>query len=315
VGRGPDRQPRPGLCIALTAILAAVYYGSVVGLEALLRTTTGQTSPLAVALSTLGIAVLFNPLRQGMQDFVDRRFYRQEYDAAKTLAAFGQALRDEVDLPRLVRSLEAVTEETLQPTMVCSWLRTPTGYARVIPRDTQSVETVFEVPASDPLVAHLRTAPGVVQIDTLDVGGPALEKIRRAGADLIVPLVSQRELLGWLALGPRLSEQAYTTDDRTLLRNFAAQVGPAVRVAQLVEEREAEALERARLDYELRFAHSIQQALLPKQTPELRGWQIDVYWRPARAVGGDFTISWRCPMGACRSWSRTWQTRASQRRS
>jgi serine phosphatase RsbU (regulator of sigma subunit) len=273
---------------ALTAILAAIYYGSVLGLEALLQTTTGQTSPLAVALSTLGIAVLFNPLRQGVQSFVDRRFYREKYDAAKTLGAFGQALRDEVDLPRLVHSLEAVTEETLQPTMVCSWLRTPTGFARIVPRDTQNLETVFEVTASDPLVAHLRAAPGVVQLDKLDSGGPALEKMRRAGAELIVPFISQRELIGWLALGPRLSEQAYTTDDRTLLRSFAAQVGPALRVAQLVEEREAEALERARLDYELRFARSIQQALLPKETPELRGWQIDVYWQPARAVGGDF---------------------------
>jgi serine phosphatase RsbU (regulator of sigma subunit) len=272
----------------LTAILAAVYYGSVVGLEALLRTTTGQTSPLAVALSTLGIAMLFNPLRQGVQSFVDRRFYRKKYDAAKTLGAFGQTLRDEVDLPRLVRSLEAAIEETLQPAMVCSWLRTATGYARVAPRGTQSVETLFEVPASDPLVAHLHAAPGVVQLDKLDSGGAALERMRHAGAELVIPFVSQRELIGWLALGPRLSEQAYTTDDRTLLRDFAAQVGPAVRVAQLVEEREAETLEQARLDYELGFAHSIQQALLPKETPELRGWQIDVYWQPARAVGGDF---------------------------
>jgi serine phosphatase RsbU (regulator of sigma subunit) len=89
-------------------------------------------------------------------------------------------------------------------------------------------------------------------------------------------------------LDPRLSEEAYSTDDRTLLRDFAAQVAPAVRVAQLVEERQAETRERARLDHELRFARSIQQALLPRETPQLRGWQIGVYWQPARAVGGDF---------------------------
>jgi serine phosphatase RsbU (regulator of sigma subunit) len=112
--------------------------------------------------------------------------------------------------------------------------------------------------------------------------------MRAAGSELVVPLVSQRELVGWLALGARLSEQAYTADDRVLLRNFAAQVAPAVRVAQLVQERQAEAMERARLAYELRFANQIQQTLLPKRTPELHGWLVDVHWQPARAVGGDF---------------------------
>lgn len=273
---------------SLTAILAAVYYGGVLGLETLLQTTTGQTSPLAVALSTVAIVLLFNPLRQGVQRFVDRRFYRNKYDTARTLDTFGQTLREEVDLARLIRELETVVEETLQPTLVCSWLRTPSGYGRVVPKDPEDVETVFEVPASDPLVARLRIAPGVVHLDTLSRDGSALEKMRAAGSELVVPLVSQRELVGWLALGPRLSEQAYTADDRVLLRNFAAQVAPAVRVAQLVQERQAEAIERAQLAYELRFANQIQQTLLPKGTPELRGWQIDVHWQPARAVGGDF---------------------------
>lgn len=273
---------------ALTAILATIYYGSVFGLEALLQTATGQTSPLAVALSTVAIVLLFNPLRQGMQRFVDRRFYRSKYDAAKTLDAFGRTLREEVDLARLIRELETVIEETLRPALVCSWLRTPSGYGRIVPKDTEAVETLFEVPASDPLVTHLRAASGVVLLDSVSADGPALKRMRAAGSELVVPLVSQRELVGWLALGPRLSEQAYTADDRGLLRNFAAQVAPAVRVAQLVQEREAEAVERARLGYELRFANQIQQALLPRQTPELHGWQIDVHWQPARAVGGDF---------------------------
>jgi hypothetical protein len=73
---------------SLTILLAATYFGGVVGLQSLLRVLTGQESTLAVVASTLVIAALFNPLRRGVQGFVDRRFYRRKYDAAKTLAAF-----------------------------------------------------------------------------------------------------------------------------------------------------------------------------------------------------------------------------------
>ncbi len=105
---------------------------------------------------------------------------------------------------------------------------------------------------------------------------------------LIVPLVSQGELIGTLNLGRRLSDQPYSTDDRKLLAGLASQVAPAIRVAQLVRQQEAEAKERERIDQELRVASLIQQTLLPKELPHLSGWEIEAYYQSARAVGGDF---------------------------
>lgn len=147
---------------------------------------------------------------------------------------------------------------------------------------------VVDIPESDPLLAYLQSAPGPVEVAKLELGSPAVEALRAADVSLVVPLVSQGELIGTLNLGPRLSEQEYSTDDRRLLTTLAAQAAPAIRVAQLVREQANEAAEKERLAQELRVATLIQQQFLPRQLPQLPQWQVAAYYGPARAVGGDF---------------------------
>jgi hypothetical protein len=110
---------------SLTAMLVGVYFGGVTATQALFRTLTGQEkSPqLAVVISTLVIAALFNPLRRRIQSFIDRSFYRSKYDAAKTLEAFSMKLRDETDLNALSDDLVRVVRETMQPAHVSLWLQ------------------------------------------------------------------------------------------------------------------------------------------------------------------------------------------------
>jgi hypothetical protein len=106
----------------LTATLVAVYFGGIVVLQRLLVTITGERSTLAVVASTLLIATLFNPLRRRIQSFIDRRFYRRKYDAAKTLESFSAKLRDETNLEALNDELVGVVRETMQPAHVSLWL-------------------------------------------------------------------------------------------------------------------------------------------------------------------------------------------------
>jgi hypothetical protein len=110
---------------SLTASLVLVYLGGVVLLQSLFRSLTGQGSQLAVVASTLAIAALFNPLRHRIQGFIDRRFYRSKYDAARVLASFSARLRNETDLDSLSDDLLTVLRETMQPAHVSLWLRPP----------------------------------------------------------------------------------------------------------------------------------------------------------------------------------------------
>lgn len=155
-------------------------------------------------------------------------------------------------------------------------------------RPQPSVELRFEIAPNDPIIPYFQSSSGPVDVGQIELDSPALRALEEAAVKMVVPLVSQGELIGLINLGPRLSEQEYSADDRKLLNDLAIQAAPAVRVAQLVRQQQVEAQARERLEQELRVARLIQETLLPKEVPALPGWQVAVYWQPARAVGGDF---------------------------
>jgi hypothetical protein len=109
----------------LTAVLAGLYAGMVFGAQFTLTTFSPQAgqSPLILVASTLVIAVLFQPLRNSIQRTIDRRFYRQKYDARLTIERFSTTLHSELDLVELSEQLVAIVQETMQPTHVSLWIR------------------------------------------------------------------------------------------------------------------------------------------------------------------------------------------------
>jgi hypothetical protein len=107
----------------LTGLLALVYFGTVVLLQNIFESLTGQQSPVVIVISTLGIAALFNPLRHRVQEFIDRRFFRKKYDAEQALARFATVARDEVELDILTAKLVNAIDETLQPEEINLWLK------------------------------------------------------------------------------------------------------------------------------------------------------------------------------------------------
>src|SRR3954470_9103330 len=128
-----------------------------------------------------------------------------------------------------------------------------------------------DIAPNDPLIAYLQTAGGAVELDRLELESPAVDALRAAGVSLVVPLVSGGEVIGALNLGPRLSDQQYSSDDKRLLDSLAAQAAPALQVAELVRRQASAAASRERIEQELRVAQLIQQNFLPKVLPQLEG--------------------------------------------
>ncbi len=109
----------------VTLLLTGVYFGGVAAMQAALRPLVGASSDLAVVASTLVVAALFLPLRRGVQRAIDRRFYRNKYNAERTLQAFAARLRHEVDLDALAGHLLGVVDATMQPAGIGIWVARP----------------------------------------------------------------------------------------------------------------------------------------------------------------------------------------------
>jgi serine phosphatase RsbU (regulator of sigma subunit)/anti-sigma regulatory factor (Ser/Thr protein kinase) len=158
---------------------------------------------------------------------------------------------------------------------------------------------IEEIPftENDPLLIYLASTASAVEIDRINIQSPFLDKMKADGVRIILPLVSQGELIGIINLGPRRSEQDYSSDDRRLLNTLATQAAPALRVAQLARQQQLEARQRERIEQELKVARVIQQTLLPKEVPNIPGWKIQAFWQPAREVSGDFYEFLQLPDG------------------
>ncbi len=145
-----------------------------------------------------------------------------------------------------------------------------------------------ELSEDDPLAGYLSRAAGAVDIRHLDLDSPALKALKDTGVVLVVPMVSAGSAVGVLALGARKSQRDYSIDDRQLLTALARYAAPAIRVGQLVREQQAQARRRERIDQQLNVARLVQRQFLPESLPDLAGWRMAAFYRPALRVGGDF---------------------------
>ena len=198
-------------------------------------------------------------MRRRIQDLIDRQFYRARYDAAHAVDDFTGRLRQEIDLETLSNELLDVVSETVVPAGVSIWV--PRNAGDVLGKDSEKMYRIafsvrggpekivgddFDEIELDPVtIDQLRRAPDPINLDSEDLVSESLERFRDVEVKLVVPLLSQGELVGMLNLGHRLSDTDYSTQDYRLLEKLSSHTAAAVRVALLVREHDNDLRERA----------------------------------------------------------------------
>jgi serine phosphatase RsbU (regulator of sigma subunit) len=260
----------------VTGLLGVMYLGLVGGLGALVSRSTGATSQWVAIVSTLAVAVAFVPVRNRVQNFVDRRFFRRRQDYPAALSALSRDVANSRDQKNLFRVAVDRLQEALQnrSTVLCLRPEDERAFvpvAKVGVPDEVSQWVRFS--ASGPLAASLHS----IMPPPRDLPESERRMLQALGCVLLVPMRRRDDLIGFLSAGGKLSDENYDRQDIDFLAAAANQI--AVAIENLRFEQQEREFEKAR---------EIQQALLPGRIPQVPGVQIAGAWQPARAVGGDY---------------------------
>ena len=233
-------------------LLTATAAGGVLG-QGLSEAQVGQAAAIAGVITGMALAGGLQPLRRRLQRSVDRYFYREKFDAERALDGFATRLADVFDVAVLKAELADLVNTTLRPEWVDIYP------ASAIPPALAATKY-----ARSPLVGVL------------------------PGMEVAVAIRSSDEVIGVMGLGRRLSGSPYRGLELQFLGKVAERVGPVLRMVDLVERQEADRTHRERYEQELSVARRIQREMLPHEIPQPDGWGFEVFYEPAREVGGDF---------------------------
>ncbi|NNE43692.1 MAG: SpoIIE family protein phosphatase, partial [Gemmatimonadetes bacterium] len=277
---------------ALTAMLVAVYYlvAEVLGSWVVARTGTGRT--LLTFGVVFGAALAFMPIRDRMQRFVDRTFYRERYNYRTTLRDFSSAFARFLERDELVHLLVDELTELLGVERAALFVRSSPDDSLHLAGSRGVEDTVPPLLHPSPsLLAWWRDSGGPVPVEPARDPRPlarlTLEEVALFDVlepALLVFLRRERRVEGILFLGPKPAGDPYRAEDLELLATLGDQAGTALSSSRLHEE----ALERRRMEEELAVARRIQASLLPSEIPQPPGVELTAMTRPCLEIGGDF---------------------------
>ncbi len=233
-------------------------------------------------------------VRKRIQHWLDRRFFREAYDAERVLNELAEEVRRYTETEPLLETVARCVAETLHVNQIAMLLLRgeyfvmqqsigiSAGGTLTLPMQSSAVRylTNSNEPArlyrEDPDAWYLMA--GTAERYTLD----------KINAELLLPLPGRNRMMGVMALGPKRSEAAYSSADLKLLQALASQTGLALEVSELARSLASEAAQRERNNREMEIAREVQERLFPQEMPELPGAKIAGFCRPALGVGGDY---------------------------
>jgi phosphoserine phosphatase RsbU/P len=275
----------------VTAVLAGLYLLLVYLISSGLTYALGtEESQLGNLFAFVVLAFAFDPLKRKAQDWIDRFFYQERYNYQRALLEFSQELPSKMHLDEILNSIISRISTTMHVEKVAVVLCDEQEGCSSASRNIQAADCGFGR-QPDGLLASLRTTraprsfallanePEYYQINEADKA-----RLARAGVVLSVPMFLQGRLIGAINVGMKSSGKVYSQEDIDLLSTVAGQAAIAVENARLHKSE----IEKQRIEEELALARNIQQGLLPKENPDIKGLDISGVSIPALTVGGDY---------------------------
>ncbi len=280
--------------VVVTAVIVGAYALVSLGLNLFLEKYELAQSKAFPILFTLGIILVFNPLRDRIQSMVDRIFFRKEYDYGAVIDKISGAITSLLDLGQVLKRLtQTFLDDMFVNTASIMLLHPASGEYRVYLADGEGKQEVEgkTFRSGQPLIKIIEAEKReLTKYDVLEdpryreVSQACVTELEDIRSSLIVPLVYQDKVIGLLNLGEKKSGKPYNRQDIDLLHAVANQGAVAIENARLFQEN----LEKQRMEEELNIARDLQMSMLPSVCPQIAGSTIAATSIPAREVGGDF---------------------------
>lgn len=273
----------------VTAALAAIYLGVVFGLGSLLGHVLGQAdNTLLILIAVIAIALLFDPLKQRVQNAVDRIFYQDRINYQKALREFSSALPRLMNLAQILDTVVDRIAAIMRVEKVSVTLCDDREGCHAVARGVDASLCTFDH-RSGGVIDLMRKSRVPQRFELIDENPLLLdtedrEKVKRSGMVLMVPMFLQNRLIGTINVGPKRSGRVYSEEDIDVLATVAGQAAIAIENARLHRSE----IEKEKITEQLKIAQRIQQGLLPKQNPSIARLDIAGISIPAQTVGGDY---------------------------
>ncbi len=243
-----------------------------------------------VLLIAAGIAFVYvvRKFSGTAQSWVDRRFFREAYQADRILTDLSEDVRSVTDAGRLFEMVGRRIAESLHIDRVAALVRAGNGYVPAFALGYPSAPEA-RFPAGCAVIEELEREQAPLYVHRRErVSGEERRELAKLASELLLPLAGRDSLLGFLSLGPKRSEEPYSKTDVRLLRSVAAQTGLALDNTRLIAAVASETAKREVLNREMEIAREVQQRLFPQSLPPVEGLEYDGACRPALGVGGDY---------------------------
>jgi len=295
LARGGVRLLQRGAVAA--AIVAAVAMAS----------NPGRNRPQKITVIAIAVTAVFSVRRGGewLRTWVDRRFFREAYDAEQVLMDLSEQVRAMGDPKSLLETVAAHISDTMHVPQIAVLLGSETYRPALALGYPELADVSFSRTTGTAKVLREQKEPARVYLNDLDswlyreenISDEERGKLAILCSELLLPLAVRDKLLGFISLGPKKSEEPYTGSDLRLLKSVAAQTGMALENANLMREIADEVAQRERLNREVEIAREVQERLFPQKLPAIAGLDYAGHCRPALGVGGDYYDFLALPRG------------------